>query len=67
MRVKPLYVFHMLTRQGCVNARQSGVKTGCTAAHRPLTGWVIENLVAGILGTALLAYQIYALVRPERF
>ncbi|MDR6861790.1 K(+)-transporting ATPase subunit F [Phycicoccus sp. 3266] len=32
-----------------------------------MTGSVIENLVAGVVGTALLAYLVYALVRPERF
>jgi K+-transporting ATPase KdpF subunit len=28
---------------------------------------VIENLVAGLLGIALLGYLVYALIRPERF
>ncbi|KQU66417.1 ATPase [Phycicoccus sp. Root563] len=28
---------------------------------------MIENLVAALLGLALLAYLVYALVRPERF
>ncbi|KRF26261.1 ATPase [Phycicoccus sp. Soil803] len=28
---------------------------------------MIENLVAAVLGLALLAYLVYALVRPERF
>jgi K+-transporting ATPase KdpF subunit len=32
-----------------------------------LTGSVIENLVAAILGIALLGYLAYALIRPERF
>ena len=32
-----------------------------------MTGTVIENLVAAILGIALLGYLVYALVRPERF
>jgi K+-transporting ATPase KdpF subunit len=32
-----------------------------------LTGDVIENLVAAILGVALLGYLVYALLRPEKF
>ncbi|WP_200961939.1 K(+)-transporting ATPase subunit F [Phycicoccus sp. Soil803] len=32
-----------------------------------MTDNVIENLVAAVLGLALLAYLVYALVRPERF
>ncbi|WP_344195103.1 K(+)-transporting ATPase subunit F [Pedococcus aerophilus] len=32
-----------------------------------MTDSVIENLVAALLGVALLAYLVYALVRPERF
>lgn len=35
--------------------------------RKSLTGNVIENLVAAILGLALLGYLVYALVRPERF
>ncbi|WP_235545444.1 K(+)-transporting ATPase subunit F [Phycicoccus sp. Soil802] len=32
-----------------------------------MTDNVIENLVAAVLGLALLGYLVYALVRPERF
>ncbi|WP_344138278.1 K(+)-transporting ATPase subunit F [Pedococcus bigeumensis] len=32
-----------------------------------MTDTVIENLVAGVLGLALLGYLVYALIRPERF
>jgi len=28
---------------------------------------VIENLVAGLVALALVAYLVYALVRPDRF
>ena len=35
--------------------------------RKSLTDNVIENLVAAVLGLALLAYLVYALVRPERF
>lgn len=54
-------------RQDRVNARQQAVNAASGGRGRPLTGSVIENLVAGIVGTALLAYLVYALVRPERF
>jgi K+-transporting ATPase KdpF subunit len=32
-----------------------------------LTGLVIENILAGLIGLALIGYLVYALVRPERF
>jgi K+-transporting ATPase KdpF subunit len=32
-----------------------------------LTSVVIENLVASLLGLGLLAYLVYALIRPEKF
>ncbi|GAA4733080.1 hypothetical protein GCM10025782_35540 [Pedococcus ginsenosidimutans] len=56
-----------MPRQERVNARQHAVKAAHPAAHRPLTGVVIENLVAALVGTALVAYLVYALVRPDRF
>jgi len=28
---------------------------------------VIENVIAGVVGLALVAYLVYALVRPDRF
>lgn len=56
-----------MARQERVNARQHPVKAGCPTASRPLTGAVIENLVAALVGTALVAYLVYALVRPDRF
>jgi K+-transporting ATPase KdpF subunit len=35
--------------------------------QRGSTGSVIENVIAAALGLALLAYLVYALVRPEKF
>ena len=82
MPVKGLYALHTaatdavaypapgavrVPRQERVNARQHAVKAALPAAHRPLTGVVIENLVAALVGTALVAYLVYALVRPDRF
>ncbi|MEP6629655.1 MAG: K(+)-transporting ATPase subunit F [Lapillicoccus sp.] len=32
-----------------------------------MTGLVIENILAGLIGLALIGYLVYALVRPERF
>jgi len=54
-------------RQDRVNDRQGGVNEGHPALWKSLTGSVIENLVAALLGIGLLAYLVYALVRPERF
>ena len=34
---------------------------------RVFTEVVIENVIAAALGLALLAYLVYALIRPEKF
>jgi K+-transporting ATPase KdpF subunit len=47
--------------------RQRAVKAPDDVPPRPFTGAVIENIVAGVIGTALLVYLVYALIRPERF
>jgi K+-transporting ATPase KdpF subunit len=57
----------MPRRQDRVNARQCDVNAGPRRARKSLTDTVIENLVAALLGLALLGYLVYALVRPERF
>jgi K+-transporting ATPase KdpF subunit len=57
----------MRCRQDRVNARQGGVNGSGRGSRKSLTDSVIENLVAAILGLALLGYLVYALVRPERF
>ncbi len=57
----------MPARQDRVNGCQGGVKEGPRDHRKSLTGTVIENLVAAILGIALLGYLVYALIRPERF
>jgi K+-transporting ATPase KdpF subunit len=54
-------------RQDRVNGCQGGVNEGRRADRKSLTVTVIENLVAAVLGLALLGYLVYALVRPERF
>ena len=57
----------MPRRQDRVNARQGDVNAGLRRPRKSLTDTVIENLVAALLGLALLGYLVYALVRPERF
>ena len=54
-------------RQDRVNGCQGGVNEGQLADRKSLTGTVIENLVAAVIGIALLGYLVYALIRPERF
>ncbi|GAB3079176.1 hypothetical protein GCM10027080_27910 [Pedococcus soli] len=54
-------------RQDRVNASQGAVNARRCPGRATLTDTVIENLVAALLGLALLAYLVYALVRPERF
>jgi K+-transporting ATPase KdpF subunit len=54
-------------RQDRVNGCQGGVNEGQLADRKSLTGTVIEDLVAAVIGIALLGYLVYALVRPERF
>lgn len=57
----------MPSRQDLVNGCQGRVNESPHPARKSLTGTVIENLVAAILGIALLGYLVYALIRPERF
>ena len=54
-------------RQDRVNGCQGGVNLSPVVGRKSLTGTVIENLVAAVLGIALLGYLVYALIRPERF
>jgi K+-transporting ATPase KdpF subunit len=54
-------------RQDRVNGCQGGVNGGHRARWKSLTGTVIENLVAAVLGLALVGYLVYALIHPERF
>jgi K+-transporting ATPase KdpF subunit len=65
--VKRLDAICMPGRQDRVNDRQGGVKCRRRTLRKSLTGTVIENLVAGMLGIGLLVYLVYALIRPERF
>lgn len=54
-------------RQDGVNARQKRVNAVRSGAERACTDDVIENVIAAALGLALLAYLVYALIRPEKF
>jgi K+-transporting ATPase KdpF subunit len=67
LQVKGLDALHTGGRQERVNARQHAVKAVRRGSSGSLTGRVIENLVAALVGTALLGYLVYALVRPDRF
>ena len=52
------------TRQERVSA--SSTSGSAVPQRHSLTG-VIENIVAGLVALALVAYLVYALVRPDRF
>ena len=54
-------------RQDRVNGCQGGVNESPVDDRKSLTGSVIENLAAAVLGITLLGYLVYALIRPERF
>ncbi len=54
-------------RQERVKARQPVVNTADPAAGAAFTGQVIDNIVAGLVALALVAYLVYALVKPDRF
>jgi K+-transporting ATPase KdpF subunit len=53
--------------QDRVKARHGAVNGPWGRDPAALTGGVIENLIAAALGLALLAYLVYALIRPEKF
>jgi K+-transporting ATPase KdpF subunit len=53
--------------QDRVKDRQHAINSILRGARADCTGSVIENLVAAALGLALLAYLVYALIRPEKF
>ncbi len=54
-------------RQYGVKARHGAVNGMGARDPEALTGDVIENVIAAALGLALLAYLVYALIRPEKF
>lgn len=53
--------------QDCVRTGQASVKSGFVGPGGPQDRLVIEDLVAVVVGLALLAYLGYALARPNRF
>ena len=71
--VKGLYAFcsawrlPQCRRQDPVKDRQHAINSILRGARADCTGSVIENVVAAALGLALLAYLVYALIRPEKF
>jgi K+-transporting ATPase KdpF subunit len=54
-------------RQDPVKVRHGAVNGAGGRDPGALTGDVIENVIAAALGLALLAYLVYALIRPEKF
>ncbi|MFT4226623.1 potassium-transporting ATPase subunit F [Micropruina sp.] len=56
-----------ITHQGSVKTRQSSVNTALGQPGRAQDRDVIEDLVAALLGLALLIYLGFALAHPERF
>jgi K+-transporting ATPase KdpF subunit len=50
-----------------VKARQHVINVGLRCPATALTDRVIENIAAGLVALALVAYLVYALVKPERF
>jgi K+-transporting ATPase KdpF subunit len=55
------------TRQDRIKTRQPRVNDASPCAATAFTGEVIENIVAAVVGLALVAYLVYALVKPDRF
>ncbi|MDQ2758291.1 MAG: K(+)-transporting ATPase subunit F [Actinomycetota bacterium] len=54
-------------RQDGVKRRQPRVNRGVGTDIPAETRDVIDNIVAGTIALALLAYLVYALVKPDRF
>ena len=54
-------------RQGRVKTRQRPVTTPGLPPRRVCREGMFEDLVAAAVGLALVAYLLYALVRPDRF
>ncbi|MEO7269922.1 MAG: potassium-transporting ATPase subunit F [Knoellia sp.] len=50
-----------------VRTCQGAVKGGSARVAESLTAEVIENLIGAIAGIAVLAYLVYALIRPDKF
>jgi K+-transporting ATPase KdpF subunit len=63
----PLRQRRVRWRQEGVKDRQGAINQGPRPDRVTLTDSVIENAIAAVLGLALLAYLVYALVRPEKF
>lgn len=67
MSVKGLDAICTRARQELVNACQGAVKEDRARRAQSLTAEVIENLIGAIAGIAVLAYLVYALIRPDKF
>ncbi|MFT4296378.1 MAG: potassium-transporting ATPase subunit F [Micropruina sp.] len=54
-------------RQGSVKTRQGSINTAIGGLGRAHDREVIEDLVAAVIGLALIVYLGFALAHPERF
>ncbi|EAP98954.1 potassium-transporting ATPase subunit A [Janibacter sp. HTCC2649] len=67
MPVKAIDAICTRRRQEVVNTCQGVVKDRAPVVDESLTADVIENLIGAIAGIAVLAYLVYALIRPDKF
>ncbi len=67
MAVKGIDAICTRRRQEGVNVCQGAVKDPAPVVEESLTADVIENLIGAIAGIAVLAYLVYALIRPDKF
>ncbi|SES46146.1 K+-transporting ATPase, KdpF subunit [Pedococcus cremeus] len=56
-----------LGRQDHVKSRYQDVNGVRRTRSWLFTGGVSENVIAAVLALALIAYLVYALIRPEKF
>jgi K+-transporting ATPase KdpF subunit len=54
-------------RQGCVKRCEDGISPPPVTAARVCHRGMWEDLIAAAVGLGLVAYLLYALVRPDRF
>lgn len=54
-------------RQGRVKTSQGGIRDPVRADRGVFREGMLEDLIAAVVGLALVVYLLYALVRPDRF
>ena len=53
--------------QGRVKTSQGGIRGAVIAVREVFREGMFEDLIAAVVGLALVGYLLYALVRPDRF